>query len=86
MFFIPLGQESNCQHLELQHELLQEIYENLLLNRKERTARKLLELQLSQLNPGIQEHFLGFSWISTFVDTAVQALRKNLKAHMPRSL
>lgn len=80
MLLIPLGLESNCQHLELQHELLQEVYENPLLNRKQRTACELLELQLSKLNPGIQEHFLGFYWICTFVDTAVQALREKAKS------
>lgn len=77
---IPLGLESNCQHLELQHELLQEVYENPLLNRKQTTARELLELQLSKLNPRIQEHFLGFYWLCTFVDTAVQALREKTKS------
>lgn len=80
MLLIPLGLEINCQHLELQHELLQEVYENPLLNRKQRTACELLELQLSKLNPGIQEHFLGFYWILTFVDTAVQALREKTKS------
>lgn len=62
MLPIPVGLESNCQHLELQCELL--------------------ELQLSKLHPGTQEHFLGFYWTHTFVDTAVQALReKTISLH-----
>lgn len=49
-------------------------------------ACELLELQLSKLNPARQEHFLGFYWTDTFVDTAVQALREkttNLRASEP---
>lgn len=61
MLLIPLGLESNCKCLELQHELLQEVYENPLLNRKQRTAYEILDLQLSKLILASRNISLGFT-------------------------